>query len=186
VGGDECRERLAGAGIVDPAPRHDHGPLGAADQPGHAGHLGGVGVGAADAPDPWREEALGPVPCLGLHALAEDERDRAAFGRVGHHRHHAGQRGKQLLGPGDAVEISADRAEAVVGADGGVAEISICWSTGSGPRPAKTSPGTNDTGRRLTCAVAAAVTMLVALAPMEEVTIIARRRRVCLGQAMAA
>ena len=42
---------------------------------------------------------------------------------------------------------------------------------------AKTSPGTNSTGSRFTWASAAAVTMFVAPGPMEEVTIIARRRQ---------
>ena len=69
------------------------------------------------------EEALGPVVGLGLHVLAEGQRHRAAVGRVGHRAEGARQRGQQLLGPGDAVEIAADRPEAVVGADRAVAEI---------------------------------------------------------------
>ena len=53
---------------------------------------------------------------------------------------------------------------------------STCCSTGSGIRLAKTSPGRNSTGRRFTCASAAAVTMLVAPGPMDEVTAMARLR----------
>ena len=58
---------------------------------------------------------------------------------------------------------------------------SICCKTGSGARLAKTSPGTNSTGRRFSCASAAAVTMLVAPGPMEEVTAIAFLRDFALA-----
>ena len=42
---------------------------------------------------------------------------------------------------------------------------SICCSTGSGPRLANTSPGRSRTGRRLTCATPAAVSMFIAARP---------------------
>ncbi len=42
---------------------------------------------------------------------------------------------------------------------------STCWSTGSGARETKMSPGRKSTGSRLTCAVAAAVTRFVAPGP---------------------
>ena len=58
---------------------------------------------------------------------------------------------------------------------------SICCSTGSGRRLAKTSPQMKSTGRRLTWASAAAVTMLVEPGPIEEVTACARRRRLVLA-----
>jgi hypothetical protein len=58
---------------------------------------------------------------------------------------------------------------------------STCCSTGSGRRLANTSPGMNSTGRRLTWASAAAVTMLVAPGPIELVQTMARRRRICLA-----
>ena len=70
-----------------------------------------------------REELGRPVEGLGLHVLAEGERHRAAVGRVGHGGEGAGQRGQELLGAGDAVEVAADRAEGVVGGDGAVAEV---------------------------------------------------------------
>ena len=44
---------------------------------------------------------------------------------------------------------------------------SSCWSTGWGARVAKVSPGSSSTGRRLTVASAAPVTMLVAPGPTE-------------------
>ena len=46
---------------------------------------------------------------------------------------------------------------------------SSCWRTGSGPREAKTSPGSSRTGSRFIVARAAPVTMFVAPGPMEEV-----------------
>ena len=99
------------------------------------------------------EEALGPVVGLGLHVLAEGERHRPAVGRVGHHPHRAGQRGQQLLGPRDAVEIAADGAEAVVGADRAVAEILDLLQHRVGRRgwrrrrPGRTAPAAGSHGR---------------------------------------
>jgi hypothetical protein len=65
-----------------------------------------VGAGTARRPEALDEEALGIVIGLGLHVLAERERDRAAFGWVSQHLHSARERGDDLLGPGDAVEIA--------------------------------------------------------------------------------
>src|SRR4029450_1519594 len=45
---------------------------------------------------------------------------------------------------------------------------SCCWSTGGATREANRSPGSSSTGRRLTVAVAAPVTMLVAPGPIDE------------------
>ncbi len=63
----------------------------------------------------------------------------------------------------------------------GSPKCSTCCSTGSGLRSAKMSPGRNSTGRRLTWATAAAVTMLVAPGPMDVVQAIIRRRRQVLA-----
>ena len=46
---------------------------------------------------------------------------------------------------------------------------SSCCSTGCGPRFAKVSPGSSSTGRRLTVASAAPVTMFVAPGPTDDV-----------------
>ena len=81
-----------------------------------------VGLRAARHPDALGEEALGIIEGLGLHVLAERQRHRAAFGRVGQHLHGALQRRDDLLGPRDAVEIARHRPEAVIGADRAVAE----------------------------------------------------------------
>jgi hypothetical protein len=51
---------------------------------------------------------------------------------------------------------------------------------------AKTSPGSSSTGRRLTWATAAAVTMFVAPGPIDVVHAIMRRRREALAKAIAA
>ena len=82
-----------------------------------------VGREATEAVQAVFEEACGIVVGFGLHVLAEGERHRAAFGRVGQHGHRPAERRHDLLGPHDAVEIARDRAETVVGADRPVAEI---------------------------------------------------------------
>jgi hypothetical protein len=58
---------------------------------------------------------------------------------------------------------------------------STCCKAGSGARDMKTSPGRNSTGKRLTCASAAAVTMLVAPGPIDVVQAIIRRRMCALA-----
>ena len=68
----------------------------------------------------------------------------------------------------------------------GSPNASTCCSTGSGRRPAKTSPGNSRTGRRLAWATAAAVTMFVAPGPIELVQAIMRRRPLALAKATAA
>ena len=72
--------------------------------------------------DALGEEGLGVVVSLGLDVLAEGERHGSAFGRVGQHGDRPGQRGNDLLGTRDAVEIARDGAEAIVGADRAVAK----------------------------------------------------------------
>ena len=68
----------------------------------------------------------------------------------------------------------------------GSPKSSTCWRTGSGMRLANTSPGRSSTGRRFTCATAAAVTMFVAPGPIEVVHAIMRRRACAFAYAMAA
>ncbi len=62
---------------------------------------------------------------------------------------------------------------------------SSCWSTGSATRVAKVSPGRSSTGSRLMVAPAAAVTMLVAPGPTEEVQANVERRSVIRAYAAA-
>ena len=57
----------------------------------------------------------------------------------------------------------------------GAPGCSTCWSTGSGMRELKVSPASSSRGSRLAEATAAAVTMLVAPGPTEEVATITWR-----------
>ena len=50
-----------------------------------------------------------------LHVLRQGQADRATVGRVGHDLDGARQRREQLFGAADAVKVTRDRAEAVVG-----------------------------------------------------------------------
>ena len=119
----EVGEQVLGAGVEHAAAGDDDRGLRGADRGDDLGDLDRVGLGAADAPDARLEEALGVVVGLGLHVLAEGEADRAAVGRVGHRAQRAGERGQDVLGPGDAVEVAGDGLEAVVGRDGAVVEV---------------------------------------------------------------
>ena len=87
------------------------------------GEFGLVGADAARRQIVLREEAFRIIVGLGLRVLAQRQRHRAAFGGVGEHGHGALQRGDDLLGPRDAVEIARDRAEAVVGRHRAVGEV---------------------------------------------------------------
>jgi hypothetical protein len=62
---------------------------------------------------------------------------------------------------------------------------SSCWSTGSGSRVAKISPGSSKTGSRLIVAAAAPVTMLVAPGPIELVHASVRSRLLTFANAAA-
>ena len=62
---------------------------------------------------------------------------------------------------------------------------SSCCNTGAGPRLAKTSPGNNNTGRRLIVAPAAPVIMLVAPGPIDVVQASVRKRLVAFAKAAA-
>jgi hypothetical protein len=63
----------------------------------------------------------------------------------------------------------------------GSSKCSTCCSTGSGPREVNVSPGSSSTGSRFACARPAAVTMLRAPGPIEDVAAITWRRSVALA-----
>ena len=120
MGLGEGREFPLRLGIERPAAANDEGPLRVAQQQFGRREFRAVGARAARCPDTLLEDMRGEVESLGLHVLAEPERDRAAFGRVRQHLHGAGEGRDDLLRPGDTVEIARDRAEGVIGADGAV------------------------------------------------------------------
>src|SRR5215468_6790125 len=62
---------------------------------------------------------------------------------------------------------------------------SSCWSTGATFRRAKISPGKSKTGKRLTVAIAAPVTMLVAPGPIEVVQASVLSRKLAFENAAA-
>ena len=119
----EGLERAGRLGVEHAAAGDDQRPLRAADGVGGDLDLAQAGARAAAVPFLRREELGRPVVGLGLHVLAEGEGHRAALGGVGHRREGAGQRGEQLLGPHDAVEVAADRPEGVVDGHGAVVEV---------------------------------------------------------------
>jgi hypothetical protein len=68
----------------------------------------------------------------------------------------------------------------------GSPKCSTCCSTGSFSRLANVSPESSSTGRRLACAMPAAVTMLSAPGPIELVATMICRRRMALANPIAA
>ncbi len=62
----------------------------------------------------WREKLRRVLERLGLHVLAQAQRDRAALGRIGQGQQGARERREELLRAGDAIPIARDRLEAVV------------------------------------------------------------------------
>ncbi len=121
--GAEIEEIPLGLRIEHAAAANDERTLGRGEQRRGFLHLARIGRGAADAVDAGGEEALGIIVGLRLHVLAEGERDGAAFGGIGQNGDCAVERGHDLLGPRNAVEIARNRAETIVGADRAVAEI---------------------------------------------------------------
>ncbi len=108
--------------IMHPAPGHDHRAFGSTDHFDRAVQFVRIGMDAAAVPHARLKEAFGVVIRLGLHVLTEGKRDGATFCWIGHRAEGARQRGEDVFGPGDAVEIAADRSEAVVCADRAIAE----------------------------------------------------------------
>ena len=119
----EGREIVFRFTVEDAAAGDDERTPGRLDKGDGLRQLRLVGPRPARLPDALGEEPVGIVESFGLHVLAERERHGAAFGRIRQHLHRALEGGHDLLGPGDAVEITRDGPEAVIGGDGPVAEI---------------------------------------------------------------
>ena len=113
-GPGQALELGRGPGIDDAAARDDQRPGRGGQHGRHGGDLVAVRLRTPDDPVPPGEQTPRPVVGVSLDVLRQREHDRASLGRVGEHPHGRGQRGEQLLGPGDAVEEAADRAERVV------------------------------------------------------------------------
>ncbi len=79
------------------------------------------------------EKARRIVVGLRLHVLAEGERHRPALGGIGQDRDRPIERGHDLLGPRDPVEIARHGLKAVVGAHRSVGEVLDLLQNGIGP-----------------------------------------------------
>jgi hypothetical protein len=95
--------------------------------------LAWIGGDTAQAMNAFIKEARRIVIGLCLHVLAEGERHRPAFGRIGQDSHRPAQRRHDLLGACDAVEIARHRLEAIIGAHRSVAKILDLLQNGVGP-----------------------------------------------------
>ena len=69
------------------------------------------------------EEALGKLCDLGLHVLGQGQRYRPAARGIGEDVDRRGQARHELLGARDAIPVTGDRTKAIVGRDGGIAEV---------------------------------------------------------------
>ena len=102
------------AGVNDPAARDDQRPFRGGQHREHGVDLAGVGLRTADNPGPFGKKSGRIVVGVRLDVLRQRKHHGAGVHRVGKYPHGRGQRGEQLLGPGDAVEEAADRPERVV------------------------------------------------------------------------
>ena len=118
---------------------------------------------------------------VGLDVLRQGDGDCAGLGRVGQDAHCLGQRRQQLLGPGDAVEETADGAETVVDADIGGNRVFELLEDRPLAARGVVSDGSSRTGSRLMVAVAAPVIMLVEPGPMDAVQASVASRRLALA-----
>ena len=110
----QALELGGGAGVDDPAARDDQRPFRGGQHGQDRVDLVPVRLRPPDDPVSPGEERGREIVGVGLDVLRQREHHGADVDRVGEHPHGRGQRGEQLLGPGDAVEEAADRPERVV------------------------------------------------------------------------
>jgi len=110
----ELLQRCGGAGIEHAAAGDDQRLAGLAKLRDRCTKFVLRRTDAARGPDALGEEDLGIIERLCLNVLTQRKRHWPALGRVGQHRHGALQRGYDLLGPRNAVEIARYRAETVI------------------------------------------------------------------------
>ena len=109
-------------GVEGTAAGHEQGAL----RRGEGGSGGGQGCGvrrrATRRPHARFEEVARAIEGFRLDVLAQGERRRAAGRGVGQRRQRPRQGVEYLFGAGDAIEIAADGAQAIIGGHGGVGE----------------------------------------------------------------
>ena len=105
------------------AARHDQRLFRRLDRRHSLGQLALIRLGPPDMPDMRGEKGLRIVISLGLRVLTERQTHRPAIRRIGHHPERPRQRGQDMFGARNAVEIPHHRAEAIVRADRPVVEI---------------------------------------------------------------
>jgi hypothetical protein len=106
--------------VAHPTPRDDERTARRAERVRGGLHLAGGGAASSHRPLAALEEARRVVERLALDVLVQRDGDGAGLGGVEQGAHRLRQRGEQLLGPRDAVEEAAQRAERVVDGDVGV------------------------------------------------------------------
>jgi hypothetical protein len=122
VGVNKGAQRGPGLAVQHTAAGDDERALRTAQQGDGVGQFALVRRRTAETQHAGAQEILGAVEGHGLHVLRQREAGRTAVGRVGHRLNRARQRGEDVLGSREAVEVARDRAEAVAGADIALAE----------------------------------------------------------------
>ena len=151
-----------------PPPLTISGRLRPTDHLHGAGQSGRPRAGPSDVPHAGLEEFLGPVVGLRLDVLGQgDDAAPVSAGSV-----------STRIAPSSADGSCSGRHDRsknrATGRKESLTEMSFaigcssCWSTGSATRVANRSLGRRSTGSRLTVAVAAPVTMLVAPGPIDD------------------
>ena len=120
---DEGAERVGREAVQHAAAGDEQRPLRFAKHCSGACELILIGRRRAKLDGLRREKRLRILIRHGLYVLRQRERHRAAQGRVGQHPDRSRQRGQQLLGMHDAIEVARHRPQAVVGRDAAVVEI---------------------------------------------------------------
>ena len=166
---DEMPEGLGRLGVDDPPPATKKGPLCAPQdlrRRGRAQPESAAGRGTCHVRR--LEQLLRPVVGLGLHVLGQADRHRPRSGGIGEDPHGSEERVRELLRSLHPVEKARHGTKGVVHRHVASVELLELLKHRVTARVAKTSEGRSRTGIRLTVAVAAPVTILVAPGPTDE------------------
>ena len=137
-------------------------------------------------PDTRLEKTFRIIIGFRLHVLAESQRNRAAFRRIGQHRHGACQCGDDLFRPGDAVEIARYGPEAIIGRNSAVGKILHLLQNRIGYAIGKDIAGQQQQGQAIDMGESRSGHHIGGAGADELVTAIMRRRKLALAKAMAA